>query len=181
MALAALVPLALQLAGLVGPDLVRWVAGDTAGKVAGEVVAIAKQATGTASGEDALEALRADPQTVLAFREAVLAHEARLEGLYLADRADARARDVELARLGRRNRRADVMVCMDVIGLVACVGAMVYVKVRLPEASSDILPLLGAIAAYFGLSLRDAHAFEFGSSRGSKDKDALISLRGRDG
>lgn len=66
------------------------------------------------------------------------------------------------------NVRADVMVAIDAIGLIACLVVLgVWRKDLAPEA----ITLLTTIASLFGLCLRDAHQFEFGSSRGSRNKD----------
>ena len=42
--------------------------------------------------------------------------------------------------------------------------------------ASTVITLVTTVASIFGLCLRDAHQFEFGSSRGSRDKDVLLSL-----
>ena len=100
-----------------------------------------------------------------------MANDTALEKAYLADRQDARARDVKLAEAGRRNVRADVMVVMDVVGLVACLVVLAFFRGDMP---GEVVALLSSIASIFGLCLRDAHTFEFGSSRSSQSKDATI-------
>jgi len=76
----------------------------------------------------------------------------------------------------RRNVRADVMVALDVIGLVACLLVLCLFRTSLP---GEAVGIISTIAGIFGACLRDAHQFEFGSSRGSKDKDeALASALG---
>jgi hypothetical protein len=37
--------------------------------------------------------------------------------------------------------------------------------------------MISAIASFFGLGLRDAHQFEFGSSRGSQEKTDILAKR----
>lgn len=39
--------------------------------------------------------------------------------------------------------------------------------------------LLSGIAGIFGACLRDAFQFEFGSSRGSREKGAILGARGK--
>ncbi|OYU41966.1 MAG: hypothetical protein CFE44_26720, partial [Burkholderiales bacterium PBB4] len=94
----------------------------------------------------------------------------------LADRQDARKRDVAYVQAGRVNHRADIMVLFDVVGLIACLVVMAFFRKDMP---GEMVGLLSAIISIFGLCLRDAHQFEFGSSRGSRDKDdqqaALLS------
>jgi hypothetical protein len=78
---------------------------------------------------------------------------------------------VELAKAGRLNLRADVMVLIDAVGLVTCLIVLaMFRKVR----PGEVVALLSSIASIFGLCLRDAHQFEFGSSRSSQRKDATI-------
>lgn len=159
------------------PSLMRYFgAGEQPVAVAQQAVEIARAVTGAADGPAALDQLRADPQLAQRYAQAALEHEGALERAYLADRADARARDVAYLRAGLRNRRADVMVLLDVVGLVACLLAIVWLRESL---SGEAITLITTLASYFGLSLRDAHQFEFGSSRGSRQKDEfLATLKG---
>ena len=105
-----------------------------------------------------------------------------------ADRADARKRDTAMIAAGVSNKRANWMVALDVVGLLACLGGMMglgWFKATHPDAITEgvfgaLLAQLSTLASFFGLCLRDAHQFEFGSSRGSRDKDALV-VASRDG
>jgi hypothetical protein len=161
------------------PEVIRWLSGsDKAAEAASKIVGLAEGVTGR-KGNDAVEAIKADPAMVLQFKQAVMLNEQELEKAYLADRSDARKRDIALAASGMRNKRADYMVLLDVIGLLAgLIGMMAlgYVKAKHPDAITEgvfgaLLAQLSTITSYFGLCLRDAHQFEFGSSRGSKEKD----------
>lgn len=157
------------------PQIVRWITGsDKAADAAGKVVEVAQAVTGR-QGADVLEALRADPALVLKFREAVMAQEAELDRFYLADRQDARKRDTAYVQAGRYNWRADFLALLAVVGLVVCVW-FVARDASLPErAVNAIMFVAGVLAA----AVRDVYSFEFGSSRGSKEKDDLIkTLRG---
>ena len=153
------------------PQIVKWITGsDKAAEAAGQVVDIAEAVTGK-GGTAAVEALRADPAMVLQFRTALLQVEVDLDKAYLADRADARARDVALARAGQRNVRADVMIIGAVVGLLACLIVLVQFQDQVP---GEVVGIVSTIAGLFGACLRDAFQYEFGSSRGSADKSALI-------
>jgi len=165
------------------PAVLKWITGsDKAEAAAGKVVEIAQIVTGK-QGAEAVEAMKLDPALALQFRQAVMANEADLDKAYLADRQDARRRDVELAKAGVHNARANWMVAMDVVGLIFSLAAMMglgYLKSKYPEAISEgvfgaLLAQLSTMASYFGLCLRDAHQFEFGSSRSSRDKDEIIA------
>lgn len=167
-------PLSIALAlGQLAPGIIKLVTGsDKASEVAGHVVDIAKTVTGAETGEEAVRMIQADPNKLLEFQQAFGAQQGELEKAYLADRADARSRDVELHKAGFVNRRADFMVALDVVGLIACLGVIALFRAQLP---GEVVGLLTAIAANFGACLRDAHQFEFGSSRSSQTKDATIA------
>lgn len=158
------------------PAVLKWITGsDKAAEAAGQVVEIAKSVTGRGDGLDALDALKADPALAMQFRQSVMANETELDKAYLADRQDARKRDVELAKAGQRNVRADVMVVGAVVGLIACLAVLAFFKNQVP---GEVVGIVSTVAGIFGACLRDAFQFEFGSSRGSRDKDeALLRLR----
>lgn len=166
------ITIALALAGQFAPSIIKhFTNSETAGVVAGKVIDIAKTVTGREDPEQAMEVLREDPALAAQFKLAVLEAETDLEKAYLKDRQDARDRDVKLAEAGMWNRRADYMVLLDVIGLISCLAVLILVK-PLP---GEVVGLLSTIAGIFGLCLRDAHQFEFGSSRSSQSKDHTIS------
>jgi hypothetical protein len=172
MNMVPLIPIAMQLAQF-APGIIKLLTGsDKAEEVAGKIVGVAKAVTGTADGPEALAKLQADPEKVMQFQLAFAAQQAELEKAYLADVQSARARDVELHKAGFQNRRADVMVALDVLGLIACLLVLVFFRASLP---GEVVGILSTIAGIFGACLRDAHQFEFGSSRSSQAKDATIS------
>lgn len=170
--------MALPIATIMGlaqfaPSILRFFgAGEKSAAVAEKVVGIAQSITGTQSPDSALEAIRQDPQLALQFQTAVLAQDEELEKAFLADRQGARERDVEVRKLtGGSNTRADVMILGAVIGLLACMGTLVFFRTEIP---GEVVGIVATIAGIFGACLRDAFQFEFGSSRGSKDKDAAM-------
>ncbi len=171
-------PIAVAMAlAQFAPQIVKWMTGsDKAEAVTETVVGIAKQITGTSTPEEALKSISANAEMALQFRLAISAQEADLDKAFLADRADARKRDVELAKVGITNRRADMMVIMDVIGLVTCLAVLVLFQNNLP---GEVVGIVSTIAGLFGACLRDAHQFEFGSSRSSRDKDQTITSLSR--
>lgn len=69
-------------------------------------------------------------------------------------------------------RRASLMILLDVVGLIACLALLTFWRKEIP---GEVLGLISTIASVFGLCLRDAHQFEFGSSRGSREKDSLLA------
>lgn len=158
----------------VAPSILRWLTGkEKAEAAAQQVVKIAEQVTGRADPK-ILEALQADPALVLQFRQVLATQESKFDKAYFADRADARVRDVKLHQAGHRNTRADLMVVGAVVGLIACLVALVSFRDGLP---GEAVGIISTVAGIFGACLRDAFAFEFGSSRGSREKDELLARR----
>ncbi len=163
--------IALGLAQL-APSLMRFFGvGEKPVAVAEQVIGIARSITGEPTGEAALASLQANAEQAQAFRLAALQADTTLERAYLDDRQGARARDVALHQAGHVNRRADWMVLFDVVGLIACLVVLSVFRQQIP---GEVVGLLSTIAGIFGLCLRDAHQFEFGSSRGSREKDLII-------
>ena len=173
------ISIALALAQF-APSLLRFLGvGEKSVAAAEKAIDIAKAVTGAPSGPEAVEFMKRNAQLAQEFNLAVLRQDGELEQAYLGDRQNARARDIALHQAGYQNKRADLMVLFDVLGLVAGLLGMLalgYIKAHYPEAISEgvfgaLLAQLSTITSYFGLCLRDAHQFEFGSSRGSRIKD----------
>lgn len=154
------------------PQIIKWVSGsDKAAEAAGKVIEIAQTVTGK-QGTDAIDALRLDPELAVKFRDSVLAREADLDKAYLVDRQSARDRDVALAQAGRYNWRADVLAVLAVGGLVVCMWFIAKDSSMPERAVNAIMFVAGVLAA----AVRDVYSFEFGSSRGSKEKDEIIAF-----
>ena len=171
------ITIALGLAQI-APTLMRFFGvGDKPVAIAEKAVEIAQVVTGQPTGEAALAALQADSTKAHEFRLAVLKADGDLEAAYLADRRDARTRDVEVRKLtGGSNTRADVMIWGAVLGLIACLLVLAFFKQSIP---GEVVGIVSTIAGIFGACLRDAFQFEFGSSRGSREKDAILGVRGK--
>ncbi len=152
------------------PQIIKWITGsDKAAEAAGQVVDIAQTVTGR-KGQDALEALKADPSLVLQFRQAVMAVEADLDKTYLADRADARKRDTKFIEMGKRNVRADLMFILAVA--VTC--GLVWVVWKDPAINEYVKGIFTLVLGRFLGYLDNIYNFEFGSTRSSKTKDTTI-------
>lgn len=86
------------------------------------------------------------------------------------DKGNARNRDVEMMKIGRHNWRADLMVLAAAVA-VGFLVYMVWVDSNLNEYVKGIVTLvLGRFLGY----LDNIYSFEFGTTRGSKDKDETI-------
>jgi hypothetical protein len=75
-------------------------------------------------------------------------------------------------------RARGVMIICDFTGLVFCLAALVILAWD-GKLDAACATALGGFAMQFGLGLRDAHTFEFGSSRGSRSKDEALAAIAR--
>lgn len=165
------ITIALALAGQFAPSIIKYFTNsETAGAVAGQVIDIAKTVTGKGTAEEAHTALVVDPALAIQFKTAVMANDADLEKAHLADRKDARARDVAFIQAGRYNWRGDLLAFLAVGGLVVCVY-FVARDADLPERAVNAIMFIAGVLAS---AVRDVYGFEFGSSRSSQTKDATI-------
>ncbi|MBY0501447.1 MAG: hypothetical protein K2P93_05540 [Alphaproteobacteria bacterium] len=154
------------------PFIARWLGGEQSEKVAHKVVEVAHSLTGEKDPLNVIQALKTDPKLALQFQEAILKMNYELEMAEYKDRDSARLRDIALANAGRSNLRADIMVISAALGLVSCLITITLFRMSLP---GEAVGIISTIAGIFGSCLKDAYAFEFGSSRGSKLKDTKLS------
>ena len=154
------------------PVIARWLGGENAENVAHHVVEVAKKVTGTNDPIEASKALGENSLLIAEFQKEIIKIEAEFELQLMADRQNARERDIAIASLGRRNVRADIMVLSAAIGLIACLYTLTSYAESLP---GEAVGIISTVAGIFGSCLKDAYTFEFGSSRGSRDKDAIIN------
>lgn len=163
-----LLALAAQLVPFLLPKVAQALGGSKAQEVAETVVEIAETVTGK-KGPDAVEAVKANPETALAYLQAQMDQQEKLEALVVEDRKDARGRDRAIITAGRYNWRADLMI-------LACVVALCYIvnKIAGDAIKPEVLAIFNMAVGALLKMLGDAFAFEFGSSRGSKEKDEVI-------
>lgn len=165
--------LAITLASKFAPDLLGKIAGDKAGKVAEQVVDLARTVTGEEEPDKVEAALAEHPELAHEFQMKAMELDAEIEKAYLVDRQDARARDVQLALAGQHNRRGDVLAYSAVSALLILVGVAVF---HPPAGEWGQSVLAGAIGALL-MRVADVFAFEFGSSRGSKEKSVQLAVK----
>ncbi len=154
------------------PFMAHWLGGDESGKAAHTVADIAQTITGEKDPLRILQSLKENPKLVAEFQQAILKMNLDLEIATYKDRESARLRDISLAQAGRNNLRADIMVISAAFGLIACLMTITFYRMSLP---GEAVGIISTIAGIFGSCLKDAYAFEFGSSRGSKLKDNKLS------
>ena len=86
------------------------------------------------------------------------------------DRDSARVRDAEFIRRGAHNWRADVMVALAAMA----VAGMVYLVWSSPTLDEYVKGIVTLVLGRFLGYLDNIYSFEFGTTRGSKDKDDTI-------
>ena len=71
-----------------------------------------------------------------------------------------------------RNMRLNIMIIGAAIGLGLC---LIILTICTGKLSGEVIGIVSTVAGIFGACLKDAYSFEFGSSRGSREKDERIS------
>ena len=104
-------------------------------------------------------------------KELIIKNEYEIELSIIHDRQNARMRDIEYIKNNGRNTRADIMVLSAALCLILCLVIIVYCK----NMPGEIIGIISTMAGIFGSCLKDAYSFEFGSSRGSKEKDMTVA------
>lgn len=124
------------------------------------------------------ETNRGDLQKMLITRDiAALAEETKEQGAILADKQSARLRDTALITAGKTNVRADLMLAGAYLSVGLIVIALVMGKI---DPGGAIFALLLMLATKFAGNIGTAFDFEYGSSRGSLDKGAVIATQAND-
>ncbi len=184
MALPALI---LPILSAVAPALIGRVFGEDEGadKVARSVRAVVKEVTGIevtteAERDEALAAIAEDVALRAELKARLADIALRETEMLLADRADARNRDIELARLtGSGNDRATNMLIAAFAGVtvivLALIGLNYYAELGSDRYVGTIIGFLTGIGGMFARNIGTAFDFEFGSSRGSQRKSGQIA------
>ncbi len=181
----------LALALALAPQLASWIG---IGDVATKVTEVIKSVLGTddpEQAEAAFQNLPADQRVALQVRLAEIATErernqqqaaaaaqnAQLEEMraLIADVAGARNRDMEMRKAGLSNWRSNILAGYIMVGIIAVLAMMlVGPSLGLSEGGAIITGFSIALGVLLNM-LKDVVGFEFGSSRGSRDKDDSIA------
>ena len=152
------------------PEVMRAFGSDKSADAAEKIVSVAQAVSGAGTPEDAVRAVISKPELQLEFQKMLMAERLEFAKLEVEDRKSARDRDKEFIKVGRWNFRADLMILGCVVALVFIVNEIAGEEVK-PEVLAIFNMAIGALLKMLG----DAFAFEFGSSRGSKEKDEIIT------
>lgn len=173
-----LIPLALSLL----PDLGRWIAGDTGGRVAEAAAQAVRIVAGTDDPAEAtriVQALPPEHAAQLRIRLAEIAREAEQDAraaeletfrAALADVQNARGQTVELARAGSQVQWAPVLVSSIVLVSFAAVVWLVLTQEIPPRSEALANVLMGTLGAMASAVV----SYWVGSSAGSAAKNALL-------
>lgn len=171
------ITIALTLAQF-APSIMKFFGvGDKPVAVAEHVVQLAQSITGKGTPAEAVAAMGANAELAQQFNLAVLAADTKLEELYLSDKANARSRDIEVRKLdGGKNYRADIMLAMAFIAVIVIAAFITWLSLNgLDTKAALAIGFLTTVGGMFARNIGTAFDFEFGSSRGSRDKDAAIA------
>lgn len=116
-----------------------------------------------------LKGKKLTPEQQAHFEAAVRAHEIEMEKLSISDKSDARNREIETVKAGRRYDVLMLLTGVIILGLaILTVVAIFFLDLKNKELSHFIA---GEI---IGMSLGTMVTYYFGSSRSSQDKDQII-------
>lgn len=163
------ISIALALAQF-APSIMRFFgAGEASTTVVDKIINTAQTITGASSPSEALVMLKASADKQIEFNIAIINSERQLELAYLSDVQDARKREVEMAKAGAHNYRADSMYVLAVLLIAALVWAVLTSE--MDEYAKGIITLvLGRFLGY----LDNIYNYEFGTTRVSRTKDSTI-------
>lgn len=161
------------------PWLERYIKLGLNPKIIGGLEKIVNRLGGSANVKESLNKIKNDKELELELQKALLMAENEYWKLCLRDRQSARERDMALQKLQGKNRRANLMLMMAVIGIIFSLGSLIFFKAFL---TSDVIGIISAVAAIFGSCLKDAYSFEFGSHGGGAKKslDSMQDLTDHD-
>lgn len=192
---SALLPLVADIA----PPLVRFLVGDRGADTSEKVAETAENVTAAANKvADVVKSVTntdvTTPEGVASVREQLQADpvlkerlsmelarvdvelermELKREQARLADVQDARAKAIARREVGGDDLRGNLMLVAAFFAIIAIVALLILVKDIPPEVVGFVIGIGGMFARNIG----SAFDFEFGSSRGSKSKDAKIETQ----
>lgn len=168
--------MALPLLPLIGlaaqymPDIIKAVAGDKAGKVAGQVAEAAQAVFGTDDPDAIQAAIAKDSGLALQWQMKLADVSLEAEKLRYADIASARSQTVELAKMGSAIAWGAPIISCLVLGAFGAVLWLVLTA-AIPEGQKDLANiLLGNLSAMAAAVV----AYWVGSSAGSARKDGIL-------
>ena len=152
------------------PTLLRLFGKDKPAEIVDKVSDLAKTVAGTHDVEGALKVIATNPEVQAQFVAEAEKRAMEWARLYIEDTQNARQRDIELAKAGIKNRRADALVTLASILVVGCLFVVVMMSDINEFAKGAITLILGRALGW----IEQIFSFEFGTTRTSKSKDDVI-------
>ena len=149
----------------------KWIKSYSIESVSKVIVSLAKSITGSNTINGSINKLNNNNDLQIKLQELIMKNEYEIELSIINDKQNARMRDIEYIKHNGRNTRADIMVVSAALGLISCLLIIIYCK----NIQGEIIGIISTMAGIFGSCLKDAYSFEFGSSRGSKEKDLTVA------
>ena len=149
----------------------KWTKSYSIESVSKILVSLTKSITGSNNISSSINKLNNSQELQNKLKELIIKNEYEIELSIIHDRQNARMRDIEYIKNNGRNTRADIMVLSAALCLILCLVIIVYCK----NMPGEIIGIISTMAGIFGSCLKDAYSFEFGSSRGSKEKDMTVA------
>lgn len=164
--------LGLELAKLAAPWIAEKVSGEKGAEVAKVLVNAAETVTGK-SGDETLEALRADPNLVLQYQSRILTEDTARINAILADIQDARGTMTKLAGMGSSLAWGAAIVSSLVIAANVLATYLVFTT-TVPKGQGDLAYLI--VGQLLGMG-STVVAFWLGSSMSSVQKTDMMGRR----
>lgn len=174
---ALLVSSAIKIAANYLPSLATKLGGKRAESLAEDVVEAAIATVGLgkdATPDQVMKALEENKQAQQELQIRLAELDAKEHELIVRDRDSARAYQQAVGEEGRK--RGNYMLAGVTGGLLACVVMVAWPRPQGEPLNPAVLGLITTIAGALLKMFSDAFAFEFGSSRGSKEKDEQIRV-----
>ncbi len=165
------ISIALGLAQL-APMIAGWIAGPKAEVNAQKAVDIATKLTG-APTDQLVDVLRADPDKLLQYQQAIAEQNTDIMKAVLLDIQDARGTMVKLASVGSHLSWGAAIMSVLVIAANGMMGFFIFTGKIPPENKELAMLYAGSLLAALGGVI----AFWTGSSAGSFQKNALLAQK----
>jgi hypothetical protein len=162
----------IPIIGSVLPTLTSALNSPLAGSILVKAGDVAQRVFGTTSAEQIQAQIELDKTKLERFK-AELNAETQAEQSYYVDIQSARQQTVELSKIGSSMAwGAPIMTALVTLGFFVSLGLFVGQELRLPEFQRGIIATL---IGYLGAGFQQSLNYWLGSSRTSKDKDAVLA------
>ena len=168
-----MIPAIALISGIIqlAPSLAKMFKGSEATQEAAEIAAkVARAVTGTEDNDSALAALQANPALLVEYQKALLQRESEIDALEVQDKSNARSRDIEFLHAGIRNYRADFLVGVSVLIILAVLA----IVIAIPDVSEFAKGSLTTILGVFLNQLTNVFSFEFGTTKSSRETQSQL-------